>query len=265
VLSVSCTKSEDINTYFNIKAADLFSKSYYMEKIKREKKVGKIIWRKIKIFFTVLGITIFGFVFWEDIISQVLPDDIADGVWTSSSLVETGTGTSEATYINKWNNSTVIGNYFIGWYYDSVLWFFELDWSSDTSENVRIIGSTGACPSGYGYKLGGYAYSESVGFMDFDYSSSIFVYYCEIDKELHGYAYSELWGFQNFEGIWFEIIPNIGTISETTGTGVFVNDTTTIDEIVTFTGSTSNYDYNTIGGDTVNLDTTQESIFYIIK
>jgi len=45
--------------------------------------------------------------------------------------------------------------------------------------------------------------------MDFDYNSSIYVYYCESDKKLHGFAYSKALGFQNFEGIGFEIIPNI--------------------------------------------------------
>jgi len=237
-----------------------------MKKNKKKKKVIKIVWRKLKILFALSFIAVFGIVFADDFLSQVLPDDVADAVWSNDSLIETWTGTSVAKYMNKWNNSTVIGNYFTGWYYDSMLGFFRLDWSSDTSENVRIVASTGKCSTWYGYKLWGYAYSESSWFIDFDYNSNVFVYYCESYKELHGYAYSETTGFQNFEWIGFEIVPNIGTVAEDSWTGtIFVNDTTTINDIVTYTGATSNYDYNKIGWDTVNLDTTEESIFYIIK
>jgi len=232
---------------------------------KTKDKNVKTIWKKGSLFFAVLVILSFGLVFWEDIVSQILPDDIADAAGSNGSIIETGAGTSEVAYVNKWNNSTVVWNYFQWYYYDSLLGFFRLDWSSNTSENVRIVGSTGACPSGYGYKLWGYAYSEASGFIDFDYNGSIFVYYCETDKSLHGHAYSELVWFQNFEGIGFEIIPNIWTIAEVTGTGVFVNDVTNIIDIVTYTGATSNYDYNVIWWDIVNLDTTEESIFYIIK
>lgn len=237
-----------------------------MKKKKTETKIIKTVWRNVKILFALFLLFLFGMIFADDIISQIIPDDVADGTGSNESLVYTGTGTSEVAYVNKGNNSTVIGNYFQWYYYDSSAWFFRLDWSSDTSENVRIIGSTGACPSWYGYKLWGYAYSETVGFIDFDYNSTVFVYYCEVDKTLHGFAYGELIWFQNFEGIGFEIIPNIGTVAElTTSSGTFVNDTTSISDVVTFTWATSNYDYNTIGWDTFNIDTTEESIFYIIK
>lgn len=237
-----------------------------MKKHKTKTKFLKTIWTKTKILFGLFVFLIIGFAFGEDIVSQIIPDDVADSTWSNGSFVTTGTGTSEVAYINKWNNSTVVGNYFQWYYYDTQLGFFRLDWSTDTSENVRIIGSTGACPTWYWYKLGWYAYSDSAGFIDFDYNSTIFVYYCEVDKELHGFAYSDMVGFQNFEWIGFEIIPNIGTIADIdTGTWVFVNDVTSINDIVTFTGATSNYDYNTIGGDIVNLDATEESIFYIIK
>jgi hypothetical protein len=64
------------------------------------------------------------------------------------------------SYINKGENSSIIGNYFSGYYYDSMLGYFKVDQSPDQSENVRIVGSTGICPSDYGYKLGGYSYSE---------------------------------------------------------------------------------------------------------
>jgi hypothetical protein len=61
---------------------------------------------------------------------------------------------SNLSYINKGQNSSVVGNYFTGYYYDSVLGYFEADWSVNESENIRVVGSTGKCSSGYGYKLG---------------------------------------------------------------------------------------------------------------
>jgi len=232
---------------------------------KTKDKVVKTIWKKASLFFAVLLTLGLGFTFGDDIISQIFPDDTADAPGSNGSVIQTGAGTSEVAYVNKWNNSTVVGNFFQGYYYDTLLGFFRLDWSSNVSENVSIVGSTWACPSGYGYKLWGYAYSETAGLIDFDYSGSVFVYYCEVDKSLHGFAYSDIAWLQNFEGIGFEIIPNIWTIAEVTGTWIFVNDVTNIVDIVTYTWATSNYDYNVIWGDVVNLDATEESIFYIIK
>jgi len=219
--------------------------------------------KRVKITSLLLWISFFWYVFWEDVVSQIIPAQTATGTGSNNSIVEITT--NDADYINKGNNSTVIGNYFNGYYYDSIYGFFQLDKLKATGENVRIVGSTSACGTGYGYKLWGYAYSNYFGFMDFNYNSSIFVYYCESDKKLHGYAYNEDLGFQNFEGIGFEIIPSVSTVAEVSGTGVFVNDTTELTTIQTFTGSTSNFDYNSILWDTANLDATQESIFYIIK
>lgn len=215
-----------------------------------------------------------GVLLWVSIISVVFAADYFSDSWDIGSASGNGSnnstvsviGASDAQYWNKGNNSTIIGNYFRGFYYDSQYGFFRLDHNKGTpSENVTVVSSTSACSSGYGYKLWGFAYSESFGFIDFDYNSSIFVYYCESDKKLHGYAYNQSIGFQNFEGIGFEIIPNVGTVTQTTSTGVFVNDTTSIPNIPVFTGATSNFDYNSIFGDTFNLDATQESIFYIVK
>lgn len=125
-------------------------------------------------------------------------------VWFSTGLTSTG-ATSYTSYINKDNDSDTIGNYLRGYYYDTQFGFFKLDWSADTTKNVRIVSSTDKCSSGYGYKFSGFASGSTVGFMQFDYSNDIYVYYCEADKKLHGYAYSEHIGFQSFEGLSFEI------------------------------------------------------------
>ena len=109
-------------------------------------------------------------------------------------------------YHNRGNNSSVVGNYFVWTYYDSIYGNFQMDWSTNSLENVRVIGTTSACGVGdYGYKLWGYAYSDIGWFIDFDYNNSIFVYYCSSDNSLRGYAYSSHIWFQNFSWITFDI------------------------------------------------------------
>jgi len=200
---------------------------------------------------------------WGDVISQYIPIQTSVNPGSNNSLLSFTS--SDAAYINKWNNSTIIWNYFEWYYYDSMLGFFQLDWSSNKEENVRVISATSKCPSSYGYKLWWHAYNESFWFIDFDYNNDIFVYYCEWDKQLHWYAYTKTLWFQNFEWVWFEITPNVWTIVENTSTWIFLNDTTAIETIQTYTWSDSNFDYNSIWWDINEFDTTKESIFYIIK
>ena len=129
-----------------------------------------------------------------DVVDTEFSPQVATSSGSSNSQVWFSTGgalTGTTSYINKDNDSDIIGNYFKGYYYDTVLGFFELDWSLDASQNVRIVSSTDKCSSGYGYKVAGYAYSTVAGFIQFDYSSDIYVYYCEVDKKLHGHAYSD--------------------------------------------------------------------------
>lgn len=212
------------------------------------------------------------YVFADDIIF-LIPTQVATSNWSSQSLIEfskAGTTWWETYYADEWWNSTVIGNYFKWYYYDNNLWFFRLDWSSNPAENVSIISSTEKCWNSYGYKLGWYAQSawtswEIFGYMDFDYSSDIYVYYCEWDKKLHGYAYTEYLGFQNFEWIWFEILPFSWALLWTTSSNLFVNDTTNINQKWVYTWSDSNYWKSWIGWDIFNIDDTKESIIYIIR
>jgi len=150
-------------------------------------------------------------------------------VWFSTGGASTGT----TSYWNKNNDSDPIGNYFRGYYYDTQLGYFRLDWNSlDSAQNVRVIGSTDKCSVGYGYKFGGYAQSDFAGFIKFDYDSNNFVYYCQSDRKLHGWAYNEDTGFQSFEGVSFEIIAlaqNPQTFSSSAGNDpFFVNNNSAI-------------------------------------
>lgn len=184
----------------------------------------------------------------------------------TSSWFSTDTDNKKTLYYNQGDNSTAIGNYFQGYYHDTVLWFFILNWSPLTTNNVRIVwGTTGAECSGYAYKLWGYAYSNTVGFIDFDYDDSIYVYYCLNDSKLYGYAYNKYVGFQNFKGITFNLFPTVTTTADVTSSAVFVNDVTKINQATTYTWSNSNTSPWVVWWEQINLDDTEESTFYIIK
>jgi len=234
--------------------------------MKKNKKIPLSLRQKYKKIFLIIGFLLFSWVitvFWNDILYSIWYQ-IATQWGSSNSLIRFSHGSS-TDYINKSTDSTVIGNYFTWYYYDSVLWFFKLDWSEDIQKNVRIISSTTKCPSWeYGYKFWWYAHSQYYGFMDFDYSDDIFVYYCENDKKLHGYAYTKYNWFQNFEGIGFEILPS-NSIINISWTGLFVNDTIQIGQESTYTWTNSTAWYNSLWGNIFNFDDTKESLFYIIK
>ncbi len=87
-----------------------------------------------------------------DTTSSPLPSQTSTSFGSNSGQISFLTNT--VYYINKNNDSEAVGNYFSGSYYESQFGFFRLNWSEDMSKNVRIVGSTNKCPSGYGYKLG---------------------------------------------------------------------------------------------------------------
>ena len=211
-----------------------------------------------------------------DVISSSIKNQSATSPGSYNSEISFLTGA--ASYINKNNDSDIIENYFTGAYYDSQFEFFQLNWSTDTTKNVRIIGTTGKCSSGYGYKLGWFAYNDQAGFVRFDFSDSLYVYYCQSDKKLHGYAYSEHIGFQNFEWIGFEIdalslstsAPQTTGTSQSPSTGVtstiFTNDTSLILTPTTSTSTSSSLpEDSTIQWKWLAKKEWQEIFFSIIK
>ena len=227
-----------------------------------------------------LSTVFFWYVYAVDTTYNTFDTQSATWLWSNNSVISTENyprpSGSGAYYINKWNNSSIIGNYFEWYYYDSVFGYFKVDQSPNQSENVRIVGSTWICPSDYGYRLGGYSYSEDFGYIDFDYDSNTFVYYCVDDWELHWYAYSSLLWYQNFEGITFDINveATIVEAEEPTWTGAFVNDETDITEESPDEEqweswesefNNSNFNYDTIQNDLLEFDGKYESLFYIIK
>ena len=202
--------------------------------------------------------------------------------WTGSSnnaAISFSTWSTPTYYINKWNNSTIIWNYLQWYYYDSVFWYFRLDWSWDKKENVRIVWTTSKCWTGVWYKLwwkAKWVYStgtldgsseiESAWYIDFDHNSSTFVYYCEEDKQLYWRWYSRWIWYQDFEWIWFEILADWTTTTVFTwATDLFLNDNTDVNIIQAFTGANSNASLDKLLWEEYNFDTDKGSIFYIIK
>ena len=220
-------------------------------------------------------------VWWADDIASSFSPQSSTWSWSFNSVVSVD---SDLKYVNKGNNSSVIGNYFTWYYYNSVWWYFKTNWATTSNQNVRITGSTDSCNNSYGYKLWGYAYSEYHGFVDFDYSDSIFVYYCVANKLLYWYAYSEDLWFQNLEGITFDIDVTPSTIiEEPEWDENFYNDDTTIADrwnssssstsgssssstsSSSTSGSSSSSGWFFISADTIEFEAIEETLFYIIK
>ncbi len=170
---------------------------------------------------------------------------------------------SWAYYVNYRNNSSIINNYFKGYYYDQLYWVFKLDWSSNKNENVRIINWSYRCATWYWYNLWWKAKWLHWWFIDFSW-----VYYCLSDKKLHWKWYSKYFGVQEFDWISFEIITEAEDISVINNKDFFINDSTRIMDrnIIDWNNSeTSNASDFTLWWEKFFIDDTKESIFYIIK
>lgn len=227
-----------------------------MKKQKIKKFFSRYVYSIISSFF------IFWTVFWA-YTSFLITSQTADALGSSDSQISfLWTTSRQWYYVNNEDNSAVINNYFEWYYYDSLFWYFKLDWSTNSSNNVRIIDSTWKCPSWYWYKLWWKAYSDNGWFIDFNYNDDTFVYYCLNDWKLHWKSFSSNIWYQSFEWIEIALINDVIDLYEAVNNdSVFENDTTTIND--TTPVNTSN-DSN-IWWDVLQLDITKESIFYIIK
>ena len=248
----------------------IYPLSYYRMKMQSQNKNIRIL---LVLWVLWFFINFYHSVFAADSIWYTFSNQSANQNGSNNSLISVG---SYLEYMNRGDNSSIIGNYFRGYYYDSVFGFFKMDWSSNQNQNVRIVSSTSQCSNGYGYKLGGFAYSTIAGFVDFDYNQNIFVYYCVQDEKLYGYAYSSTVGFQNFQGISFDIESIPSPPAVIAWTGVFTNDTSNIKNPTIETQNpitpapngqaiNSNFTPNTIQANKVEFEALRESLFYIIK
>lgn len=224
----------------------------------KKQKIKKFFMRNI--FVILSSFFIFWAVFWS-FTSYLITSQYSTSVWSNNSIISfTWTATKEWYYINNEDNSAIIGNYFEWYYFDSLFWFFKLDWSANQYENVRITDSTDACTTWYWYKLWWKAFSEQAWYIDFDYNSSTFVYYCLDDGKLHGTAFSDYIWFQDFEWIWVSIVNSITDLTQNVSDSLFMNDTTTVNI------SSSSLDWiETLWWNITQTDVYKESIFYIVK
>lgn len=256
------------------KNAILYSRYYilfllYLYIVKKQK-IKNFLKHHLSLF--LFSIFFSGFFVWVIFASVVFSETAISpqtSVWTWSynseiEIKEEWASFSWAYYVNKWNDSAVIWNYFRWYYYDSVFWFFKLDWSSNPSNNVRVYGSTNKCSTWYWYKLAWKAESKYVWFIDFAYNSNAFVYYCLDDNKLYGKAYWKNIWYQNFEWISLELIADVETLVEEVNSDIFINDDTSINEINPW-WAWSNAWNNSLGWDIFHVDDSKESIFYIIK
>lgn len=232
-----------------------------------------LFWGKKLAFLLITFVVVFfSGVSFADNVSHIFTWQSATSNGSNNSLISVGapyTSWSDTLkYINKWENSSIIWNYFEGYYYDSIYGYFKVDHLPNKQENIRITWATSKCPTGYWYKLWWYAYSDYYGFIDFDYNSNVFVYYCLSDWVLHWHAYNETLWFQNFEGITFPIKVEPTRVAELTSTGVFINDESQIidqERNVVESAENSNFSKSTIQNDVFEFDVDKESLFYIIK
>jgi hypothetical protein len=223
---------------------------------KKEKRNFFLFW------FMIACLLWFSVVFWATVLNITQQTATLTGS-NNSLLTVSSDGSHLSQYVNSWDDSTIIGNYFEWYYYDTLYGFFRLDWSSEETENVRIVDTTSACPSWVGYKLWWKAYSQYAWYIDFDYSDDNFVYYCESDGLLHGEAYSKYIGFHRFEWIGFQIATVITQAPEVeSNTWVFVNDQTTIyDAFQDSIDPSERTSWEFID----TFEDSWESLFYIIK
>lgn len=215
---------------------------------KETKKSWRISLSIAALFLLTIGSIAYAF----DSVSSTITYQISTGTGSNNSKISTLTGA--VSYINKGDDSSISGNYFSGYYYDSVNWFYRFNWDSSNPDenNVHVAGLTDACGNGsIGYKLEGFSRGDAGGYMNFSYDNNIFVYYCTNDARLHGFAYNINEGFQNFTGIAFDInasTTNIPIVPTIVNDQNFVNNFSRI------------LDPNAVSNDAEKI-----SVFYIIK
>ncbi len=226
----------------------------------KKQKIKKILINNI--FFVSVSFFIVWIVFWAFTAYLITPQ-YSTWLWSNNSVISfTWTTNNEWYYVNDDNNSSIIWNYFQWYYYDNLFWFFKLDWSTNPDDNVKIESSTSLCWTWYWYRFSWEAYSEISGYIDFNYNSTTFVYYCLDDWELHWTAYWKYIWFQDFEWIAILIVPDvISLIEKVNNDWLFQNDTSDIEKSTTITSE----EIETVWWDLIQIDPKKESIFYIIK
>lgn len=178
------------------------------------------LWGFYKIFFILILLT--GGVYGVNTIRVIIPETTNDSLWPRSY-------DNQELYIQSWalqivnrdTDTSLVWDYFSGYYYDSVYGIFhtdyrELSWNNSDIQKVQItnIDVSSNCNDAIThqwYKLEWFSYSEDFWAMNFNHDANNYVFICvprDENSNLLSYlwwnAFSELIGTQYFGGIEFD-------------------------------------------------------------
>jgi hypothetical protein len=184
------------------------------------------------ILFILLSSFFTGVVYWIDVIWDYIKKQSA--LWKGTNNNQVTFSQQKTTYyINKWDDNILEWNNFVWYYYDHIYWFFRLDWSANNNENIHISSDTVNSTIDWcteWLKLKWKAYSKNVWFIDFNYSTSNYVYYCKDNDTLYWKSYSNTLWSQTFNWIEIEKIVNNNEINSILDNKWISNDTNRIVE-----------------------------------
>jgi hypothetical protein len=138
-------------------------------------------------------------------------------VWGIGQKIRTITD-GDLRFMNQWNDDSMIGNFFSGYYLDEAYGIFETDYIS--WQEVQISSQNGTCWDGKSkYELKWYAYNNNFWLVDFTNAlGKTNIYACIEDNfwspdygtaYFQWYTFSEFIWIQNFDDISFEGYTNI--------------------------------------------------------
>lgn len=228
------------------------------------------------ILFVILSLFFVSISHWINIIWDYIKKQSA--IWKGTNNNQIIFSNKKTTYyINEWNNNTLEWNKFVWYYYDNIYGFFRLDWSIDSNENIHIstdkVYNTSDWCSVW-LKIKWKAYSKYVWFMDFNYNSNNFVYYCKDDNTIYWKWYSNILWTQVFKWIKIKNIKNNILIENILDNKWIVNDTNKIKEDTNDYINNNWTDNNIWGWDKYELEknlnnvldsNNNENTFWIIK
>jgi len=172
----------------------------------------------------------------DTLINNIDGGQISSASWPYPSQTIQTISDGDMRFMNRDNDTTVSGDYFIGHYYDSIYGVFEV-WNSIWPWlQVSTSPATWDCPAAThdGYKLSWYSYNPLFWFVDFNWDPSTYAYICilrdywdpSLSSYLGWYAYSPLIWLQWFANINIDSVVDTLWDHETDGRLVRVDGNT---------------------------------------
>lgn len=243
-----------------------------MKKSKNKKFFSKKrFFSKILIFIWIIIFSLI-WVYWINIIWDYIKTQTSTWTGTNNNKI-TFSHKKTTYYINKDDDNILTWDKLRWYYYDNIYWYFRLDWSQTESDNVHVSSwPTTILGCTEWYKFSWKAYSKYVWYIDFNYNSTVFVYYCNDinNKKIYWDTYStNLWK-QNLD--WIEIRIKEKIIIDKIEEYIDIsNDTDLIENENSIDWSNNNWNNNNIWGwdkyeiENSNIEETDWNVFWIIK